>query len=123
MQVNEQKYKICQMTDTLPADATVLNRALMLLNLTMSEKLIKQWLKKVRIQMEFQSDHRRELEMTIRKVTNEKREEMKKAGRQVDSESSDGENTGEEEVGKIYLHEFLALVANAFDRQLELEKV
>lgn len=35
-------------TSNLPLDPVVLNKALMLLNCTMSEQLIKQWIKKVR---------------------------------------------------------------------------
>jgi hypothetical protein len=41
---------ICKECDcsNLPLDEVILNQALMLLNLTMSEQLIKQWIKKVR---------------------------------------------------------------------------
>lgn len=49
----------------LPLDSGVLNRALMLLNLTLSEQLIKQWIKKVRPQLECENSKRRNFEKTL----------------------------------------------------------
>ena len=70
--------------------------------------------------MEYFSESRRELEMTIKKVTLE----LRKMGNIVladyeesdGGESKDGSREREEDTGKMYLHEFLFLVANALDR-------
>lgn len=52
----------------LPLDEKILNKVLMLVNLTMSEPLIKKWIAKVRPQLECEMPERLQFEKTVKEI-------------------------------------------------------
>lgn len=107
---------ICKECDcsNLPLDPVVLNQALMLLNCTVSENLLKQWIKKVHPMLECEQPDRKKLELKVREIETQV----------VDPQSrvpltEKGNHNSE----KLFAHEFLFLVANSLDRRVELRNV
>lgn len=58
----------------LPLDEKLLNRCLMLLNLTMSEALIRKWIKQVRPQLECENPERKKFERLLTELRSEQTE-------------------------------------------------
>lgn len=52
----------------IPLDPEILNRVLMMLNLTLSETLIKQWVKKIRSHLECENNDRKKFEITVNEI-------------------------------------------------------
>jgi hypothetical protein len=97
----------------LPLDEKVLNKALMLLNLTMSEQLIKKWISKVRPQLECEQPDRIRFEKTVK--------EIQKKFYKTTPDQDDDDNTISKD--KMFPHEFMFLLENAQDRQQVLKEV
>lgn len=64
----DNKMKAPPSCSNLPLDEKILNKALMLLSLVMSESLIKIWLQKVNKRLECEQPERIEFERTVREI-------------------------------------------------------
>lgn len=89
----------------IPLKESWIQKALWLMNKTVSDELIKKWIKSNRPLLECEKRERKEFEKHIRIVEKELKEE-KKMKYPDDSDSSD----------RLFLHEFLFLASNAKSR-------
>lgn len=89
----------------IPLKETYINKALRLVNKTMSEDLIRAWIKKCRPQLECEQPDRKEFENHIKKVERELKNKKK-------MEFPDVQISNE----RLFPHEFLFLLCNCKNR-------